>query len=149
MAGADKKLKDSVDAAAEALKGPPIPRATGLSELMTTRIREAYAQAHRALPAGHLESQTERMLLEDRHYQKRAVLGQTWIRGLLYPSGAQEPIPTYLPESLSQKLPIAQRIRARVIAEVHTQQDQYEAHPHALRALSLARVVVLGGPRRA
>ncbi len=36
-----------------------------------------------------------------------------------------------------------QRLRVRVIAEVHMQQDQYESHPIALRVVALARVSVL------
>ncbi len=36
--------------------------------------------------------------------------------------------------------PMFQRMKARLIVEVQVQQDQYEAHPHALRAVALARV---------
>jgi hypothetical protein len=33
-----------------------------------------------------------------------------------------------------------QRLKARLIAEVHMQQDQYESHMTALRVVALARV---------
>ena len=38
------------------------------------------------------------------------------------------------------------RFRARLIAEAHLQQDQYEESPVALKAVALARVVPLGKP---
>jgi hypothetical protein len=41
-----------------------------------------------------------------------------------------------------------QRFKVRVIAEVHLQQDQYESHPHALRAVALARVAPGGRAKR-
>jgi hypothetical protein len=39
-----------------------------------------------------------------------------------------------------------QRLKVRIIAEVHMQQDQYEAQPIALRVVALARVTALAAP---
>ena len=36
---------------------------------------------------------------------------------------------------------------ARVIAEAHAQQDQYESHPQALRVIALGRLVSIDGWR--
>jgi hypothetical protein len=41
-----------------------------------------------------------------------------------------------------------QRMKARLIAEVHMQQDQYETNPSALRVVALARVGAVAAGRR-
>jgi hypothetical protein len=101
------------------------------------------------LPQGYLEAHTERLLLEQRYYQKRTLLGQEWIRALLTPSGAAagEAIPTYLPERLSKELPMFQRFRARAVVEARLQLDQFEVHPSALRVVALGRVVPMPARR--
>ncbi len=62
-------------------------------------------------------------------------------------AGASEPIPVYLPEGLARDLPLYQRFPARLLAEVHLQQDQFEIHPSALKAPAVARVAPFAGPR--
>jgi hypothetical protein len=39
------------------------------------------------------------------------------------------------------------KMKARLLAEAHAQQDQYESHPNALRVLALGRVVSIDGWR--
>jgi hypothetical protein len=51
------------------------------------------------------------------------------------------PVPAYLPDSLAKKLPLFQRFRIRMIAEVHLAVDQLETHPLALKGAALARAV--------
>jgi hypothetical protein len=140
LVAGDKKLKEVVDTVNELLKTPWLSRSGSVAEGLTARVKEAFAQGNRVLPPSYLDSHTERMLLEERHYQKRTIFGQTWIRSLFVPASSQESIPAYLPESLSKQLPMFQRLKARIIAEVHLQQDQYESHPSALRVVALARV---------
>jgi hypothetical protein len=140
LVAGDKKLKEVVDTVNELLKTPWLSRSGSVAEGLTARVKEAFAQGNRVLPPSYLDSHTERMLLEERHYQKRTIFGQTWIRSLFVPASSQESIPAYLPESLSKQLPMFQRLKARIIAEVHLQQDQYESHPTALRVVGLARV---------
>ncbi len=137
----DKKLKETVDTVNELLKTPWLQSSSGVAEGLTLRVKEAFAQGNRMLPPSYLDSHTDRMLLEQRHYQKRTVFGELWIRSVLLPSGAQQPLPAYLPESLSKKLPMFQRFKARLIAEAHMQQDEYENHPAALKVVALGRVV--------
>jgi hypothetical protein len=146
-AGPDKKLKDAFDAAGEALKSPFLQTTGRAVESLVTRLRETFAQGSWNLPAGWLDQQVERALVEQRRYQKRGVLGETWIRALLGPRGAA--VPTYLPEALAPRLPLYARFPARLVVEVHLQQDGYESHPAALRALALARVVPARPPPRA
>src|SRR5690606_13579848 len=111
---------------------PNVQRAPGVADALALRVREAVAQTQspplppapgKPTPPTQLDTQVERMLLEQRAYQKRTLLGQTWIRSLLHAQGAPDPIPVYLPEALSKELPLSPRMRARVIAEVHPQQD--------------------------
>jgi hypothetical protein len=137
----DKKLKETTDVMSELLKSPWLEGASGVVEELTAQVREAFAEGHRTLPPQYLETHAERMLLERRHYQKRIVLGQPSIRGLLTPSGGSHPIPLYLPASLGPGLPMYPRFPARIIAEVRSQVDQYESHPIALRAVALGRAL--------
>ena len=138
----DKKLKETVDTVNELLKTPWLESSTGVAEGQTARVKEAYAQSpNRMLASSYLDTHTERILMEQRNYQKRTVFGEVWIRSLLVPASGATPIPTYLPESLTKKLPMFQVFKARLIAEAHVQQDQYEAHPSALRVVALGRVI--------
>jgi hypothetical protein len=143
----DKRLKEQSDTVGELLKSPWLEKGSAGLESYTTRLREAFAQPARALPPRYLEAHTERLLLEQRHYQKRTLLGQAWIRALLTPAGAGEAIPTYLPERLARELPMFQRFRARAVVEARLQLDQFEAHSSALRVVALGRVIP-APPRR-
>jgi len=139
----DKKLKETVDTVNELLKTPWLQSSSGVAEGLTLRVKEAFAQGNRMLPPSYLDTHTDRMLLEQRHYQKRTVFGELWIRSVLLPGGSQQPMPAYLPESLAKKLPMFQRFKARIIAEAHMQQDEYENHPAALKVVALGRVVAM------
>jgi hypothetical protein len=139
----DKKLKETVDTVNELLKTPWLQSSSGVAEGLTQRVKEAFAQGSRTLPPSYLDTHTERMLLEQRHYQRRTVFGEVWIRSLLTVAGASAPMPAYLPESLSKKLPMFQRFKARLLAEAHMQQDEYETQPAALKVVALGRVVSL------
>jgi hypothetical protein len=140
LAANEKKLKEILETVNELLKTPWLEGSSGVAEGLTGRVKEAFAQSARLLPAGYLDTHSERRLLSQRHYQRRTVLGRPWLRALLTPAAGQPPIPTYLPEDLATLLPMFQRFNARLIVEVHLQQDQYESHPHALRTVALARV---------
>jgi hypothetical protein len=140
LAAADKRLKETLDLCAETTKGDPPP--PDVIESLLARVRDAWSKANRALPASYLDTQSERTLLEQRRYQKRTLLDAEWIRGLWHGSGSAEgAIPAYLPAALEKRLPLFRRFAARLIAETLPQQDQYEAHPLALRVVALARVV--------
>ncbi len=149
LVAGDKKLKETVDTVNELLKTPWLQSSTGVAEGQTQRVREAFAQANRILPASYLDTHTDRILLEQRAYQKRTVFGDPWIRSLLVPNGGSAAIPTYLPEALSKQLPMFQKFKVRIIAEAVLQQDEYESHPVALKVVALGRLMaVTGTPRR-
>jgi hypothetical protein len=140
LTSGDKKIKEIVDTVNELLKTPWLEGSSGVAESLTARVKEAFAQSARLLPAGYLDAHTERRLLEQRCYQRRTLLGKPWLRALLTPPGAAAPLPTYLPADLATVLPMYRRFKARLIVELYLQQDQHESHPYALRAVALARV---------
>ncbi|HVK67860.1 MAG TPA: hypothetical protein VM694_25545, partial [Polyangium sp.] len=146
LAGADKRLRETLDAANELVQSDW--KCTALAaEGMTSRLREAFVQANRSLPSNFLDQNIERVLLEQRSYQKRVILGEKRIRAALTPEGSSTPIPCYLSEELEAKLPLFQRFRAAVIAEARGQQDQYETSPLALVALAVGRMLSMSGRR--
>ncbi|MFT3766434.1 MAG: hypothetical protein QM820_13115 [Minicystis sp.] len=127
--------------------------APAVAEGLTRRIDQAFAQGKRAVPGDYVEAQRERVLLEQRRYQRRAVFGDKHLRALLRFDGDAPPakaasgktaapntaVPVYLPESIAAQLPLQARFRARFVAEVRLAADPAEAHVAALRVLALAR----------
>jgi hypothetical protein len=136
----DEGLRASVGIAKEFLQTPGLSAAPAVSEGLTTKIREAFTREKKALPADWLDMQVERALLTGRHYQKREVFGGTCLRVLVWLPGEKAALIGYLPEELTKKLPMYRRFRARVIAEVHPAQDQYEARREGLRVVAVGRV---------
>ena len=145
----DEPLRAAVDAAKDFLAIPDLSPAPAVVDAMTARIRDAFGRVKRAVPAGYLEAQTERALLEQRRYQKRVFRGETHLRALLQAPGEKASSLVYLPEAVADKLPLFARFNARIIAEAHLSVDQYEAFPHGLEAVALARELPVQAPRRA
>lgn len=152
LATTDEAFKLAVKEAKEFLAGGAdqmVPAA--LAEGHTNRIRETFQRSRRSVPADTLDLQMERTLLEGRHYQKRQVLGMNAIRALMHTTTGQssvKPAPVYIPEEIAKKLPLYQRFRARIIVELYFQEDQYEAHPAALKALAIGRMQQLPDMRK-
>jgi hypothetical protein len=143
----DKPLKAVVGAATELLGTPYLQSATGVVEKLTRELKEhatrADAQAHR-----HIDMYVERVLLEQRKYQVRKVFGAEHIRALIAPPKSREGVmPVYLPKELESALPMLPSMRARLVAEAHFKQDQYEASDYALRVGALGRVLQPPEPR--
>jgi hypothetical protein len=143
LAGTDKKLKDTIDGVNEILKTPGLKSSSGVAEGLTARVKEAFTQANRMLSPTYLDTNAERMLLDQRHYQRRTLFGELFIRGLLAHPLAQSPVVAYLPDSMSKELPMFQTLKVRVIAEVHPALDQYESSSTALRIVALGRALAL------
>jgi hypothetical protein len=141
----DTTLKAAVDGAAAFLSAPGIPSPV-VAEVLAERIRAAVAPIRKATKTDPLEAPTERLLLERRLYQRRAVLGDVYLRALTRFPGGAHAIPTYFPEAAAKKLPLYRRLKARLIAETHLPVDPAEPYPAALRALALAEVLP-GGKR--
>lgn len=146
LAVADKKLKETIDLANEAL-GTPLGQSPEVAANFCVRIRDAWSKANRHLAADYLDVHSRRVLLEQRKYQKREIVGAVWIRALIHGVSGDKPIPTYLPADLSKQLPLFTKFPVRLIVEVLPQQDQNESHPIALRVHALARSIAVR-PRR-
>jgi hypothetical protein len=140
LAPSDKKLKEVLDLVDEVLK-MPLEGAPEVVQGFIVRVREAWSNANRILPPDYLTTHTERTLLNQRHYQKREILDDEWIRALYQSSPDANAIPTYIPAKLAKRLPLFLRVSARIIVEALSQQDMYESHPMALRVVVLARVL--------
>ncbi|CAN92863.1 hypothetical protein sce2704 [Sorangium cellulosum So ce56] len=140
LATGDDALAAALGAAEKFLATPGVSTAPAVAEALCGKIREALGHGKK----GRVElanEQVERALLEQRHYQKRKVLGGPHLRGLLRVTGETQPLVIYLPASIAEALPLAARFRARVIAAVHPAMDEREAEPVALQAAALGRVV--------
>jgi hypothetical protein len=142
----NKKLEEALAAAREVQKTPMLQSASSIESVLHD-LRDTLRQTKRAGTSTQLDTHIERVLLEQRKYQKRAVFGDEQIRATFSPSGESMMIPTYLPAALSTKLPLVLRMKVRLLAEAHAQQDQYESHAHALRVIALGRVVAIEGWR--
>ncbi|HZF48971.1 MAG TPA: DUF2169 domain-containing protein [Polyangiaceae bacterium] len=140
LAASDKKLKEVLDLVGEMMK-TPLQGAPEVVDGLVTSVKEAWSKANRMLPATYIDTHTTRVLLEQRHYQKREILDDMWIRALLSLPDLDAPVPAYIPGKLAKRLPLFKRFSARLIVEVLPQQDQYETNSIALRSLALARVV--------
>ncbi len=140
LASGDKKLKATIDLVTEMMQ-TPLQGSPEIVEGFIERMREAWSKANRLLPATYLDTHTERILLEQRHYQRRDLLDGSWVRALLKVQDEDGKMPVYLPMHMQRRLPLFKRFPARIIVEALPQQDQYESHPVAHRALALARLL--------
>lgn len=142
LASTDKRLKEALDQVDELLASPLLSSAGGTAESLTTKVREAFAQAKRTLAPDYLEVQAERRLLDQRAYQSRPVFGKKHLRSLI--RGASGPIPVYLPETTKDDLPMFRRFRVKMVVELDHREDQGEASPWSIKVLALGRVIVPG-----
>lgn len=140
LALGDKKLKETLDLANEAL-GTPLGSSPEVAASFSMRIREAWIRANRILSPDYLDVHTRRVLLEQRKYQLRDLMGAQWIRALLHAPMTERPVPAYLPAELVRRLPLFVKFPARLIAEALPAQDQNETHSASLRVFALSRAV--------
>jgi hypothetical protein len=146
VAGDDKKLKSALDQVKELLETPLL---SGSAETVTnfvSHLRKLYRESRRALSLDYLDETVDRTLLEQRKYDKRTLFGGNWIRALLSLDERDKGVPIYLPEELDKSLPMMTSFNARLIAEAHVRQDQFETHPHALKVVTLGRIVDFNDP---
>ncbi|HZO16504.1 MAG TPA: DUF2169 domain-containing protein [Polyangiaceae bacterium] len=145
VVGEDKKLLETLGQVKELADTPLLGGSSETVANFTRHLRKLYGDSRRSLSLEYLDDAVKRSLLEERRYQKRSLFGDTWIRALFVPSGSGESMVAYLPARLDQELPMMVSFEARVIAELHVRQDQYEPHPYALRVVSLGRIIRFAG----
>lgn len=139
FAVADERLKETVASAREVLQTPGFEHAGALADSITLKVREAFGDGHEGLPAGDLDTHVERMLLQQRHYQRRTLWGDERIRALLRAGG--EPCPAYLPAAVARQLPPARSLRARLLAELNLLIVSADRAELSMRILALAAIV--------
>ena len=137
----DEGLRSALEATDTFLRRQGLSAAPAVCEGLLLRLREAFTREKKTLPADYLDRQIERALLTGRHYQRRDVLGGPYFRAFLRVPGEKEVLVTYLPEAVHRRVPMHRRFTARLIVDVHPQQDPYETRPLALRTLALARTL--------
>ncbi len=138
LAGNDKRLRDALAVATEGAGAQPQPTPDGYGALLR-HLQEAFGAGRGTSTA--LEVAATRIALEDRLYKKKMLLGAKRLRAELATTNSSLPLPVYLPESLESGLPLMARIKVRVLGELRHQEDHTEAHPLALVALAIGRVI--------
>jgi len=133
-------LGSVVAVARELLATPGADSASGIPAELVMHIQQAVVSSEGGLRGADLERRVLRSLLEGRHYQQRRILGEVHLRALLH-MGMPEPVVAYVPSAARDLLPLFQRFRVRLLAELCPQQDENEATPSALRVLALGRLV--------
>jgi hypothetical protein len=137
----NKDLQETVDAVNELLQTPWLESSGDVAENLTDKVRAAFKRGDRVLDPSYLDNHTDRILLERRCYQRRTLFGEEWIRALIAPAASRVQIPAYIPDKLAKDLPMFKRFHARVVAEAHVQQDEYESHENALKVVAFGRVI--------
>jgi hypothetical protein len=141
----DKKLKEVVDHVNEVMRTPGLARARGVSAGLCEKVRAAFGQQGRGVPAGWVEEQVEAMLLEGRCFQKRTVTGAPHVKATFRTAREAEAVPAYLAEEGEKGLPAVRWFEARVLAEARPRRDACEAASVELRVVAVARR--MGGAR--
>lgn len=136
--GMSEKLKEALEGGKEIAQAQRV--STPLVDNLLSRIRREFAQANRSLPNDYLESTVHRTMLEERKYQRRQVLGEAHLLGLLLTGGSTQ-TPTYLPEHLGAQIPVLARFKVRLVAEPHPAQHPGDGEGATLRVLALGRVI--------
>ncbi len=137
---ADEDLRATLEIGRRFLRTPGLSASPQVSVNLTNRIRDAFAKEKPTTGAEFLDLQTERVLLKERHYQKRELLGDDHLRFLFHVSGSKDPLIGYLPMKVASKLPMFKRFKGRLLAEAHLVEDQYDTQPSCLRVVGLVRV---------
>ena len=138
IAGTDKRILAAVALGQEALAASLLPRpeiATGLCR----QIEQAAATP--AFPPRYVAAQVERILLEERKYKRRTLLGASRVRAELMLPGGGEPWLLYVPDAAAASLPLLLTFPVIALCEVRPREDVAETHPEALFAAALGRVL--------
>ena len=147
IGGDDRKLKAALARVDKLAGAPVLANDQRAIDSITDDLLKCYADAGRDLKLEYVEQAAERSVLEQRRYHTRMLLGGEHIRASLSFDGpgsaaaGEAPVPTYLPIALKSELPLLDTMRARLIAELNVRQDQFEAHPLALRVVALGRII--------
>lgn len=132
----NEALREEVESARDILNNQDV--APEAAADLTKRIEKELAGIE-GLDVATIDARIERMLLEQRAYEKKNVLGKVLVRALISVNGNE--MPCYLQRDVADALPLYRELPARMIAELHPRQDQREESPRALAVIALGRVV--------
>jgi hypothetical protein len=124
--------------AAEQLLQLPRPDVGGAATQRANALREAYAaQAGKGAARTLFDDEVERVLLDQRAFEERTLLGG---KHLVFELGdGTGSIPAYGPLALRESLPLFDVLHVRVAAELHPRQERAEPSPVAARLLAIGR----------
>ncbi|MDI3289606.1 DUF2169 domain-containing protein [Polyangium sp. 15x6] len=146
IAGGDERSKEALAAAREYLSAPDSVRDPVTARELGAAIEAAHAQAKkRVVSSAEVAARVERILLENRRHQRRAVFGGKHLRGAWQLPAGERELPVYFPEALAERMPMFTKFTARMVAEAHLPADAREASPVALRGVAIARVGTTDG----
>lgn len=140
LAGGDEGLNVAVEAGREFLSRRGALSSRVSATTLSAAIKVAYERGKRAVSMDEVEARIEQGLLDERRYQRRAVLGGKMLRGVLQMEGATELLPVYMPEELADVVPMYPRFGVRAIVDAVMAVDQRETQAMALRVLAVARM---------
>ena len=139
VAGTDKRLLSTIAVAEEALSAQLAPAPETLRNLVR-QIETASSSL--ALPPRFVASQVERVVVENRKYKRRSLLGAPRVRADLVLAGG-DAFPFYLPESAAGMLPLLPSFPVVALCEVRPKEDLMEVQAEALVCVALGRVLTM------
>lgn len=147
LARSDKKLAETLTRIDELLE-TPLAAVPDVAHGQQTRVVEQWQRANRDLPRDFLHTSARDLLLQQRAFDTRDVMGDEHVRATLYGErrhgGEGQRVVVYFPAAAKKRLPLITRMPVRCLVELLPKQDEREAHPVALVVVALGRIVTLG-----
>lgn len=137
VAGTDKRMLGAIAVAQEALSASIPPAAETLRNL-AKQIETASLSMN--LPPRFLTSHVERILVENRHYKRRTILGAARVRADIVLAGG-DVFPMYLLDDAAKSLPLLPAFPVVAVCEARPREDIIETQAEALLCLALGRVL--------
>ncbi len=137
VAGTDKRMLGAIAVAQEALSAtlPPAPETL---RNLAKQIETASAMLN--VPPRFLVNHVERILVENRNYKRRTILGALRVRAdLVFSTG--DVFPLYLLDDAAKSLPLLPSFPVTAVCEVRPREDMAEAQTEALLCMALGRVL--------
>lgn len=137
VAGTDKRMLGAIAVAQEATAAslPPAPETL---RNLAKQIETASSSLN--LPPKFVVNHVERILVENRHYKRRMILGAQRVRADLVFAGG-EIIPLYLLDDAAKSLPLLPSFPVMTVCEIRPREDLMEQQAEALLCVALGRVL--------
>ena len=147
LARSDKKLAETI-ARVDELLDTPLAGVVDVAHGQKARVVEQWQRANRDLPGDFLHTSARDLLLQQRAFDTRDIMGDEHVRATLSGErrhgGEGQRVPVYFPTAAKKRLPLITRMPVRCLVELLPRQDEREAHAVALVAVALGRIVTFG-----